>query len=173
MHKIPRQPEFFKYIICRFLFVKQMIIRILTLMMHGLVRKKIPLKRCHLTPSVQRRIRCRPDIPHDIPPVLTLLFVQCKKTFSHITFQHIIKLSSTSSVPLGRFKMACKLIISVDAAAIVGYRSDSRSKYLVSKSFIPALPACFLFSPQQTLQELSESLIKNGSHLPYVSSHLQ
>ena len=144
---------------------------VFSLNLHFFIGNEIPLKCRHLFLAIDWGVLIRPDIPHDIPPVLTLLFVQCKKTFSHITFQHIIKLSSTSSVPLGRFKMACKLIISVDAAAIVGYRSDSRSKYLVSKSFIPALPACFLFSPQQTLQELSESLIKNGSHLPYHTYH--
>ena len=45
------------------------------------------------------------------------------------------------SVPLGRFNIDWRLIISVDAAAIVGYKSDNLSRYLFSSSFIHSPPA--------------------------------
>ena len=92
-------------------FVKQMIIRILTLMMHGLVRKKIPLKRCHLTPSVQRRIRCRPDIPHDIPSFFPLFFIQREKCLADIGFQHIIECFSAVFPAIYIYFLKCPIRI--------------------------------------------------------------
>ena len=112
------QSELCKYPVDHLFIFQECVVRILLLNMSLLLGKKIPFKCGHFVFAEQRGIRMKPDIPHDVFPRLPFSLIQRKKTFPHITVEHIIQLSSSVFFPEKRDLFQISFLIKRDASVV-------------------------------------------------------
>ena len=84
----------------RIFLLQQAVIRILLFPVGLLVCQEIPLKGSHLVLSKQRRVLMEPDIPADIPALLSFLAVNGHKGLAHIAVKALIKRLSFAFSPI-------------------------------------------------------------------------